>query len=139
MVNNYSTRIRHRQPDDFRDRLFDDVRRCSAMWGGALSCFWSGFSARSYRLNRRRRRTATQRYQPSCYLGLSMFFGALFGSYFGLPLPPPLWFNFEAAVEGRLYRLSAMCTGSWHMIKFGIAVIYTGLVELDQCSARTTS
>jgi V/A-type H+-transporting ATPase subunit I len=64
------------------------------------------------------------------YLGLSsMVFGALFGSYFGLPLLPALWFNYEAAVAGHaegalihdVYGILGLT------IKFGIIIIYTGL------------
>ena len=65
------------------------------------------------------------------YLGASsMIFGALFGSYFGLNLLPALWFNFDAAVEGNaqagviqnVYDILGLT------VKFGIIVIYTGLV-----------
>ncbi len=65
------------------------------------------------------------------YLGLaSMVFGALFGSYFGLPLFPAIWFNFEAAVAGHaegslihdVYGILGLT------VKFGIVIIYTGLV-----------
>ncbi len=65
------------------------------------------------------------------YLGLSsMVFGALFGSYFGLGLFPALWFNYEAAVAGHaegslihdVYGILGIT------IKFGIIIIYTGLV-----------
>lgn len=65
------------------------------------------------------------------YLGLSsMVFGALFGSYFGLPMLPALWFNYEAAVAGHaegtlihdVYGILGIT------IKFGIIIIYTGLV-----------
>ncbi len=65
------------------------------------------------------------------YLGVSsMAFGVLFGSYFGFSLFPALWFNFEAAVSGdvnagpirNVYGIMGLT------IKFGIIVIYTGLV-----------
>lgn len=65
------------------------------------------------------------------YLGLSsMVFGVLFGSYFGLGLFPALWFNYEAAVAGHaegslihdVYGILGIT------IKFGIIIIYTGLV-----------
>jgi V/A-type H+-transporting ATPase subunit I len=65
------------------------------------------------------------------YLGFSsMVFGALFGSYFGLSLFPALWFNYEAAVAGHaegslihdVYGILGIT------IKFGIIIIYTGLV-----------
>ena len=92
------------------------------------------FGSRSYRLNPEKKEGLLTRNVTNLlvYLGLSsMLFGALFGSYFGLPLLPPLWFNFEAAVEGH-----APATALVHdvygilgiTIKFGIAVIYTGLV-----------
>ncbi|NCC64863.1 MAG: ATPase, partial [Spirochaetia bacterium] len=65
------------------------------------------------------------------YLGLSaMVFGALFGSYFGLEFLPPLWFNYEAAVGG--HAQDSIVTDVYGIlaitIKFGILIIYTGLV-----------
>lgn len=65
------------------------------------------------------------------YLGLSsMAFGALFGSYFGLSLFPALWFNYEAAVAG--HAEGALVHDVYGIlgitIKFGIIIIYTGLV-----------
>ncbi len=63
------------------------------------------------------------------YLGLSsMVFGALFGSYFGLPLVPALWFNFEAAVAGHGTLVSDVYGILGITIRFGIIIIYTGLV-----------
>lgn len=64
------------------------------------------------------------------YLGLSsMVFGALFGSYFGLPWLPALWFNYEAAVAGHAEGLVHDVYGILGItIKFGIVIIYTGLV-----------
>jgi V/A-type H+-transporting ATPase subunit I len=66
------------------------------------------------------------------YLGISaMIFGALFGSYFGLSLFPAIWFNYEAVVAGHggdgslitdVYDILGLT------VKFGIIVIYTGLV-----------
>ena len=65
------------------------------------------------------------------YLGLSsMLFGVLYGSYFGFPLFPALWFNLDAVVAGDVtsgpvkdvYGILGIT------IKFGIIVIYTGLV-----------
>ncbi len=65
------------------------------------------------------------------YLGLSsMVFGALFGSYFGLSLFPALWFNYEAVVAG--HAEGSLITDVYGIlgltIKFGIIIIYTGLV-----------
>ncbi|NCC13363.1 MAG: ATPase [Spirochaetia bacterium] len=63
------------------------------------------------------------------YLGLSsMVFGALFGSYFGLPLVPALWFNFEAAVAGHGTLITDVYGILGITIRFGIIIIYTGLV-----------
>lgn len=63
------------------------------------------------------------------YLGLSsMVFGALFGSYFGLPLAPALWFNFEAAVAGHGTLVADVYGILGITIRFGIIIIYTGLV-----------
>jgi len=66
------------------------------------------------------------------YLGLSaMIFGALFGSYFGLELLPALWFNYEAVVAGHAGD-GSLITDVYGIlgltIKFGIIIIYTGLV-----------
>ena len=66
------------------------------------------------------------------YLGLSaMFFGILFGSTFGLELFPALWFPFEAVVAGHA-PAGSLITDVYGIlgltIKFGIIVIYTGLV-----------
>ncbi len=65
------------------------------------------------------------------YLGVSsMLFGVLYGSYFGFALFPALWFNLDAVVAGHattgpvkdVYGILAIT------IKFGIIVIYTGLI-----------
>ncbi|MGB4405637.1 MAG: V-type ATPase 116kDa subunit family protein [Sphaerochaeta sp.] len=65
------------------------------------------------------------------YLGFSsMVFGVLFGSYFGFSLLPALWFNFDAVALGQVdagpirnvYGIMGLT------IKFGIIVIYTGLI-----------
>jgi len=65
------------------------------------------------------------------YLGVSsMVFGVLYGSYFGFALFPALWFNLDAVVAGHattgpvrdVYGILGIT------IKFGIIVIYTGLV-----------
>ena len=92
------------------------------------------FGSRSYRLNPEKKEGMLTRNVTNLlvYLGLSsMVFGALFGSYFGLPLLPPLWFNFEAAVEGHA-PVTAVIHDVYGIlgltIKFGIIIIYTGLV-----------
>jgi len=65
------------------------------------------------------------------YLGAaSMVGGVLFGSYFGYSWLPALWFNYDAAVNGEptgssirdVYGILGLT------IKFGIIVIYMGLV-----------
>ena len=65
------------------------------------------------------------------YLGpASMVGGLLFGSCFGLSIFPALWFNYEAVVAGEpmgglvqsVYDILAIT------IKFGIVVIYLGLI-----------
>jgi V/A-type H+-transporting ATPase subunit I len=65
------------------------------------------------------------------YLGVSsMLFGVLYGSYFGFALFPALWFNLDAVVAGHattgpvrdVYGILGIT------IKFGIVVIYTGLI-----------
>ncbi|HAK45773.1 MAG TPA: ATPase V [Spirochaeta sp.] len=66
------------------------------------------------------------------YCGLSaVVTGALFGSYFGYPLFPPLWFNYHAIIAGH----SSEYTGIQSIydillitIYFGIAVLGTGLL-----------
>ncbi|MGE4585096.1 MAG: V-type ATP synthase subunit I [Sphaerochaeta sp.] len=65
------------------------------------------------------------------YLGLcSIVFGVLFGSYFGLPLFPALWFNYEAAVAGHAQGgLIHDVFGILGLtVRFGIVIIYTGLI-----------
>ncbi|MFA5447412.1 MAG: V-type ATPase 116kDa subunit family protein [Sphaerochaeta sp.] len=66
------------------------------------------------------------------YLGLSsMLFGLLFGSTFGLPLIPPLWFNYEAVVAGHAPAGSLISDVYGILgltIKFGIVIIYAGLL-----------
>jgi V/A-type H+-transporting ATPase subunit I len=63
--------------------------------------------------------------------GASAFFGVLFGSYFGVELFHPVWFNFHAIVAGHdsgnpmikdVYDILAIT------IRFGIAVIVMGLL-----------
>ena len=60
----------------------------------------------------------------------SMFFGALFGSYFGLELLPPLWFNFHGIIAGYSSG-SAMVSDVFDILSitiyFGISVIFLGL------------
>ena len=65
------------------------------------------------------------------YLGISsMLFGVLYGSYFGFALFPAVWFNLDAVVAGHattgpvrdVYGILGIT------IKFGIVVIYTGLI-----------
>ncbi|HPY45361.1 MAG TPA: V-type ATPase 116kDa subunit family protein [Sphaerochaeta sp.] len=92
------------------------------------------FGSRSYRRNPEKKEGLLTRNVTNLlvYLGLSsMLFGALFGSYFGLPLLPPLWFNFEAAVEGHA-PATALVRDVYGIlgitIRFGIIIIYTGLV-----------
>ena len=92
------------------------------------------FGSRSYRKNPEKPEGMLTRNVTNLlvYLGISsMFFGALFGSTFGLPIFRPLWFNFEAAVEGHA-PATAMIHDVYGIlgltIKFGIIVIYTGLV-----------
>ncbi|MFA7167540.1 MAG: V-type ATPase 116kDa subunit family protein [Sphaerochaetaceae bacterium] len=62
--------------------------------------------------------------------GASIIGGALFGSYFGFTWLPALWFNYDAAVNGQptgssisdVYGILGLT------IKFGIIVIYSGLL-----------
>lgn len=60
----------------------------------------------------------------------SMFFGALFGSYFGFSWFPPLWFNFHHIVEGH-GAADAAINDIYDILRitiyFGIAVIGLGL------------
>jgi V/A-type H+-transporting ATPase subunit I len=61
----------------------------------------------------------------------SMLFGALFGSYFGMNLVQPLWFDFHGIVSGR-YQAGSMVRDIYDIlaitIMFGIGVILLGLV-----------
>ncbi len=61
----------------------------------------------------------------------SIFFGALFGSYFGFELLPPIWFNFHGVVTGHASG-SAMVGDVFDIlaitIYFGITVILLGLI-----------
>ena len=60
----------------------------------------------------------------------SIFFGVLFGSYFGFELLPPLWFNFHGIVAGHSSE-SGMIGDVYDIltitIYFGISVIFLGL------------
>ncbi len=65
------------------------------------------------------------------YLGpASMIGGLLFGSCFGFELIPPLWFPFDAVVEGE--AVTGLVQDIYDIlgitIKFGIVIIYLGLV-----------
>jgi len=61
----------------------------------------------------------------------SMLFGALFGSYFGLELLPPLWFNFHGVIAGHSSG-SPMVSDVYDILSitvyFGISVITLGLI-----------
>jgi V/A-type H+-transporting ATPase subunit I len=61
----------------------------------------------------------------------SVLFGALFGSYFGVGLLPPLWFNFHGVIEGHPSG-SAMVSDVFDILSitiyFGISVIFLGLI-----------
>jgi len=61
----------------------------------------------------------------------SIFFGALFGSYFGFELLPPIWFDFHGVVTGHASG-SAMVGDVFDIlaitIYFGITVIFLGLI-----------
>jgi len=61
----------------------------------------------------------------------SIFFGALFGSYFGRGLLPPIWFNFHSIVEGHPSG-NAMVSDVFDILSitvyFGISVIALGLI-----------
>lgn len=65
------------------------------------------------------------------YLGpSSMVGGVLFGSYFGYSIFPALWFNYHQVVVG--HATGGLVTSIFDIlgitIKFGIIVIYTGLI-----------
>ena len=68
-------------------------------------------------------------YQLFMYLGsASIVSGILFGSYFGYPLFPPLWFNYHAVVEGHASGGRTIYSILKITIWFGIIVIGLGLV-----------
>ncbi len=63
--------------------------------------------------------------------GAAIISGALFGSYFGRPLLPPLWFDYHGIVAGHGGGAGSVKTMSDILmltIYFGIAVIATGLI-----------
>ncbi len=63
--------------------------------------------------------------------GAAIISGALFGSYFGMPLLPPLWFDYHGIVAGHGGGAGSVKTMSDILlitIYFGIAVIATGLI-----------
>ncbi|MHC4707283.1 MAG: V-type ATPase 116kDa subunit family protein, partial [Planctomycetota bacterium] len=61
----------------------------------------------------------------------AVFFGALFGSYFGFGLLPPLWFDFHGIVAGHSSANSAV-NDIFDILRitiyFGISVIFLGLL-----------
>jgi len=61
----------------------------------------------------------------------SVFFGALFGSYFGKGLLPPIWFNFHSIIQGHSSG-SAIVSDVFDILSitiyFGISVIFLGLI-----------
>ena len=65
------------------------------------------------------------------WCGLSaVLFGALFGSYFGFPLFPPLWFDYHGIVTGHSSGsgyISSVYDILGLTIRFGIIIIFTGL------------
>ncbi|AEC01986.1 V-type ATP synthase subunit I [Parasphaerochaeta coccoides] len=62
--------------------------------------------------------------------GASVVAGALFGSYFGFPLFPPIWFNYHGVVNGHVSdgRIRTIYDILGITIKFGICIISLGLV-----------
>ncbi len=61
----------------------------------------------------------------------SMLFGVLFGSYFGMGLLPPLWFDFHGIISGHSAHESAVNDIFDILtitIYFGISVIFLGLI-----------
>lgn len=63
--------------------------------------------------------------------GSSMVFGALFGSYFGMGLLPPLWFDYHGIISGHSVHKSAV-NDIFDVLAiamyFGISVIFLGLL-----------
>jgi V/A-type H+-transporting ATPase subunit I len=62
--------------------------------------------------------------------GAAIVAGALFGSYFGMELLPPLWFNYHAVVngEGGTGAIQSIYDILGITIRFGIVVMGVGLV-----------
>ncbi len=63
--------------------------------------------------------------------GSSMLFGALFGSYFGMDLLPPLWFDFHGIISGHSvhkFAVNDLFDVLAIAIYFGISVIFLGLL-----------
>lgn len=63
--------------------------------------------------------------------GASAFFGVLFGSYFGVELFPPAWFNYHSTVFGHDSgnpKIQSVYDILGLTIRFGIAVIVMGLL-----------
>ena len=79
----------------------------------------------------RKKRKPDYIYNLMCYCGLSaVFFGVMFGSYFGYSWLPAVWFNYHGAVEGHnatgmvqsLMQILALST--W----LGVAIISMGIL-----------
>ncbi len=62
----------------------------------------------------------------------SVFFGLLFGSFFGTSLVPPLWFDFHGIISGEHGSRSSVVRNVYDILSitiyFGIAVIALGLL-----------
>ncbi len=86
-----------------------------------------------YKKNPARKDGIISRYLCSLLIFLgpaSMIGGLLFGSCFGFELLPPLWFPYDAVVEGEM--VDGLIQDIYDIlgitIKFGIVVIYLGLI-----------
>ena len=63
------------------------------------------------------------------YLGISSIIaGVLFGSYFGFPLFPPIWFDYHSAVFSNTGTGRDVYSILGITIYFGIVIIYLGLI-----------